>query len=209
MRWLPVLAALLLMGCSGGGGNDYLTREVEATLDKDALTLASREATGLRIPLPLARQIDADLRDARAAFAALQTSHARLDSDPRVLHVIIAESAPWRAAWESGQWRTGVTGIDDVLAPLNVASVRLVSTGDGRAVFDLTFDQWVRTKAVAFSLYDKSPAIQSVSLVPRSDGSEDDDLFYSIAEGSPEFSGGGKTIRRISGVWKEVATEPV
>ncbi|MGC4047713.1 MAG: hypothetical protein QM758_28300 [Armatimonas sp.] len=207
MRWLPALAALLLLGCGGGGGTDYLTRETEATLDRDALVLASREATGLRIPLSLARQIDSELRDARAAFASLQTSHARQDSNPRVLHIIIAENAPWRATWESGQWRTGVAAIDEVLTPLNVASVRTVSVGDGRAIFDLTFDQWVRTKAVAFTLYDKSPAIQSVNLVPATEGTDTDDLAYSVDNGTPVFSSGGMNIRRVSGAWQEIPAE--
>jgi hypothetical protein len=208
LRWLPLPVLLLLLGCGGGGGSEFLTRDAEATLDTDALVLASREATGLRIPLPLARQIDADLRDARAAFSALQASHARLDNNPRVLHIIIAEDAPWRATWESGQWRTGIAAIDTVLAPLNVASVRTVSIGEGRAIFDLTFSQWVRTKAVAFSLYDKSPAIQSVSLVPYTDGGETDDLSYSVEEGRPSFTGGGMSIHRIGGIWQEVPGIP-
>jgi hypothetical protein len=209
-RWLVGLTALtLLAGCGGGGGSEFLTREAEASLDPDALALASREATGLRVPLSLARRIDADLREARAAFPALQGVRAQLDNDPRTLHVIVSASAPWRTAWESGQWRTGVPAVDTVLAPLNVASVRTISINADTAVFDLTFDQWVRTKAVAFTLFDKSPSIQSVSLVPPPIGSgQEGDLQYALDGDQPAFSGATTSIHRVGGVWRTIEGTP-
>ncbi len=209
-RLLGLVALMALAGCGGsGGGSEFLTREAESSLDPDALALASREATGLRVPLSLARQIDADLREARTAFPALQAARAQLDNDPHTLHVIISTSAPWRAAWESGQWRTGVSTVDAVLAPLNVASVRTVSINQETAVFDLTFAQWVRTKAVAFTLFDKSPSIQSVSLVPPRPGSNPDgDLVYTLDSGAPAFSGATTHIRRVGGVWREIEGVP-
>lgn len=212
MRWLPLLTALILVGCGGGGGGDFLTRETEATMDRDALALAARESTGMQVSLSLAKRINQELKEARNAFSALNTAHVRVENNPRVIRCILYNNAPWLPAWESGEWRTGIATIDDVLRPLHVASVRKVSVGEGTTVFELTFSQWVRTKAVAFSLYDKSPAIQLISLMPATDNTGDEDdpglRYFVDTDGVLNITGGGLRINRIGGVWQEDQTEP-
>ena len=199
---------VLLLGCGGGGGSAVVTRDSEAGLNVDALILAARDVEGTLLPLSAARSLDGRLREARTTFPVLQSSHAALDFDPHSLHITVALDAPWRSAWDAGTWRTGVSPLDDSLAPLKPTAVAKLYESGTQAVYSLTFDAWMRSKAAAFTLYDKSPKIVSASVVPRIGGDPSDDLLYSVDPNTnvPAFSTGGKIYRKVGAGWTEASS---
>ena len=206
MRRTGLLALLALSGC-GGGQVEYVTQQAEPSFDRDAIVLAARDAVGTRVPLSLVRSLDGDLRAARVAQPPLQSAHAILDYDPHRVRVTILPDAPWRATWEAGDWRTGVAEIDGVLEPLRPTAISTRSTIDGKITFEITFETWIRAKAVAYSLYSKHPSITQSSVAPPVDGLDSGDLIYGVdaATRQPEFSTHGTTYRRTSGSWSAVS----
>lgn len=201
-----LLAFAVLAGC-GGGQPEYLTRQEESSFDRDALVLATRDATGTRVPLSLVRNLDGELRAARAALPPLQAARAFLDYDPHKVRVTILPDASWRASWDSGTWRTGVGEIDDVLEPLRPTGISTRSTIDGKITYELTFETWIRAKAVAYSLYNKHPSIAQSSVAPPAEDSGSGDLSYEVDSSShePQFSMPGATYRRSGGAWSAVS----
>ena len=186
-----------------------MTRQAEPSFDRDAIVLAARDAVGTRVPLSLVRSLDGELRAARVAQLPLQSAHAVLDYDPHKVRVTVLPDAPWRARWESGDWRTGVAEIDGVLDPLRPTGIATRSTIDGKITFELTFETWIRAKAVAYSLYSKHPSIAQSSVAPPTGESDAGDLIYGVDSASrqPEFSTKGTTYRRSGGSWSAVSAD--
>ena len=205
MRRLAALALVTLAGC-GGGGVEYVTRDAEMGFARDALILAARDAEGTRVPLALVRTLDRDLREARTAQPSLASARAVLDYDPHRIQVTVSAEAPWLSAWERGEWRTGEAGIDGVLEPLRPSGVRRFSQNGGQTTYELTFESWIRAKAVAYSLYDKHPTVTRAAVVSSSDPGNVGDLLYLTdpASKSPEFSTSGTIYRRSGGTWVAV-----
>ena len=209
-RRAGILAFLTLLTGCGGGQTEYVTRQEEASFDRDALVLAARDATGTRVPLSqLVRNLDSELRAARAAQPSLQAARANLDYDPHKVRVTILPDAPWQASWEAGTWRTGVGEIDGVLDPLRPTGVSKRSTIDGKITYEFTFGTWIRAKAVAYSLYNQHPSITQASVVPPTEDPGSDDLSYEVDSASrePQFSTQGATYRRSGASWSAVSSD--
>ena len=205
-RIVGLTAGLLvtLCGC-GSPQTQYVTRSEEGNLNPDALILAARDATGTRVPLALAKTLDAALGEARKAIPELANSRAALDYEPHKIQVTVSATAPWRTTWEAGQWRTGVEEIDAVLEPLAPISVKNFSSADDQHTYEITFEKWIRAKAVAYSLYNKNAAISRAAVVSPAAAS-DGDLVYvaDSASGAPQFETNGKTFHRVGNKWQAV-----
>lgn len=142
---LLIGATILLSGCGGGGGRttgfnpSHVTRGGEAGFTRDALILAARRSTDVRISHDEATRIDAELKTIREQVPAVKDIHTLTEYD---LHTVIAQVKPGAAFvsnWQKGTLTTGEAKLDSLLTDFNLTKVEALSgRGDG-ATFLLTF----------------------------------------------------------------------
>lgn len=194
---LPLLAAgaAALSGCGSSSGSEpggpvagagYLTRATEGDVSQDARVLAERAADAPRIPLDLARGIDADLAKVRAQFPAVAGLSARPQSDLHQVIVKLAAEAPFASEWDASRAATGDAALDAELSAYGSVTVRPFSGLPG--YYRLRFDEPLSIPRVAERLKAASASVAAVT--PDLTVGDGDDITRDAAAGTYTFSKG-------------------
>jgi hypothetical protein len=198
-------AVILLSGCGSGGGSSMstgapsgvVTRGTEGNYSTDALILAARDSTSVRIPSAAASSLDADLGAVRAQVPAVKDIHARPLDDLNSVLVSITPDAPFLSAWKQGTVATGQVALDSLLTQYKATSVQYLSALNGAQVFVVRFDDPLNTKALIAPLAAASTSIVGVhSNAAIGDGNQ---ITLTTADG-------GKRIYAFSIGWGDCAS---
>ena len=173
---LPALAiallsgmTLLLSGCGGGGGSSSdkvaaVTRESAAGFSSDALILASKRSTDIRISAAEARRIEDELKTIREQVPAVRDIHTVAEYDLYSLIATVKPGTPWISQWRNGVSTTGEEKINAVLAGASLTNVRsLGDSGAGGTHFILTFKDPIHIPALLQQLQKTSDSWESLS----------------------------------------------